>query len=139
MKQNSRLLLEGLRLKASRVELAGERQRPLEIALHGLEFAHVATRESAHEFAQHFRARLPDERRGARGFVAVRPRLASLVEVKAAEADHRSVRHLNSAKTVLPAQRYALAEIAERRTHPALSIGCIGEAAERASFRLGRA
>ena len=34
-------------------------------------------------------------------------------------------------------ERHAAAEVFERRAHPALSIGCVGEAAERASLRLG--
>src|SRR5271169_6714637 len=93
----------------------------------------------AHDFAEHFSSWLPNQSRGSHDLCGIGQRMPNLVEIDAAEADHGSVRHFDSAEAVLTAQRHAPAEVFERRAHSPLRIGRIAKAAERASFRLSGA
>jgi hypothetical protein len=138
VKQNPRLHFDRLRFEAPCLQLARETHRPLDIGLHRLVLAELIACENAHRFAEHFRAGLPDQRRRPGRLVAIRFRKPGLVEIKSAEADHRSIRDLDTPETVLAAQGHAAAEVFERRPHPPLGIRRVSKTAERARLRLGR-
>ena len=130
---------ESLRLESPRAKLSGKPHRSVQVALHQLEVAVFIASEHAHGFAQQFGAGLSNKCGSASSSVAILFCLRYLIEIDAAEPNHRAVGHFDAAESVLLAQRYAATEVIKRTAHFALSIGCVCKPAESACFCFRRA
>ena len=139
VKQNSSLHFESLRLESPRAKLSSKPHRSVQVALHQIEVAVLVASEHAHGFAQQFGAWLSNKCGGASSSVAILFCLRYLIEIDAAEPNHRAVGHFDAAESVLLAQRYAATEVIKRTAHFALSIGCVCKPAESACFCFRRA
>ena len=127
---------EALRLEAPRAQLTSKPHDAIEVLFHLVEIAQFIAGKNAHGLAQHFRTRPPDERRGTNLGFTVFLRLAASLRKKRLNPTW-SGRHFDAAEAVLAAEHHAIAEMFERRSHPALGVGRVREAAERESLRFG--
>src|SRR6202022_4736089 len=97
----------------------------IQVALHQIEVAVLIAGERTHGFAQQFGAGLSYKCGGASSSVAVFFCLRHLIEIDAAEPNHRAVGHFDAAESVLLAQRDAAPEAIKRPGPPALSARCL--------------
>ena len=141
VKQNPSLHFETCRLESPCAKLSDKPHHSAQVALHQIEVAVLIASEHAQGFAYQFGAGLSYKCGGASSSVAFLFCLQHLIEIDAADPNHRAVGHFDATESVLLAQRNAATEVIKRAAHLALSIRRVSKPTEsaRLCFRRARA